>query len=113
MPPNPGNSAKLYYNNIHVAARSKQFKDLKEGEYVAVSLKQIDVRGEDLRASPRPKIWCFYRLLLRMLMLLGPTLWPILLQYLILTMQFQAVSQIAMMKMYLAASPPAHREGWQ
>jgi hypothetical protein len=46
MPLNVGDSAKLYHKNIHVSARSKHFKQLKDGEYIVVRVKETDVRGE-------------------------------------------------------------------
>jgi hypothetical protein len=46
MPLKPGDLAKLFYKNIHVSARAKQFKELKEGEYVVVRIKDIGLRGE-------------------------------------------------------------------
>jgi hypothetical protein len=46
MPLNSGDIVKLFYKNIHISARSKHFKTLKEGEFVLVRVKSIDVRGE-------------------------------------------------------------------
>ena len=46
MPLKVGDTAKLFHKNIHVAARSKHFKELKADEFIVVRVKQIDVRGE-------------------------------------------------------------------
>ncbi len=46
MPLKLGDVVKLFYKNIHVSARSKHFKELKEGDHVLVKVKAIDVRGE-------------------------------------------------------------------
>jgi hypothetical protein len=46
MPLKVGDTAKLFHKNIHVAARSKHFKELKADEFIVVRVKQIGERGE-------------------------------------------------------------------
>lgn len=46
MPLKVGDSVKLYYKNIHVAARSRHFKELNADEFIVVRVKQIELRGE-------------------------------------------------------------------
>lgn len=47
MPLKVGDTAKLFHKNIHVAARSRHFKELKADEYIVVRVKHIDERGEE------------------------------------------------------------------
>ena len=46
MPIKLGDIVKLYKKNIHVSAQTKHFKELADGDFVLVRVKNIEHRGE-------------------------------------------------------------------
>jgi hypothetical protein len=46
MPLNPGDVVRLFKKNIHASAQNKHFKDMPDGAFILVKVKDIGVRGD-------------------------------------------------------------------
>jgi hypothetical protein len=46
MPLNPGDVVRLFKKNIHASAQNKHFKNMPDGAFVLVKVKEIGVQGD-------------------------------------------------------------------